>query len=103
MFSGRMLSRTSLRKTEAAFFCGGEVVERVIAAVFGCGSWYLACEVGYERECVFQKGDDVGGGQLTLNEEIIAGAASHRTPIYYFVFPFRIIPQIGGGEMLHCV
>ena len=41
--------------------------------------------------------------EVAAHEQIVARKAAHRAPVYYAVFPFGVIAQVGCGQVLYCV
>lgn len=83
--------------------CRIKIHEGVVAAVAGGGARYLTPVSGYECECLAHERQYVGRSGFARYYKIVAGAASHGTPVYYAVFPLRMVAQEGGGEVFHGV
>lgn len=80
--------------------CFRKVHEEVVAAVSCRLSWHVALEVGDEAEGLLHEGEDVGGGEVAAQEEVVACEASHGTPVDDAVVPLGVVAQESGGEML---
>ena len=76
-----------------------EIHERPVAAVSGTCAGNFTFKVGHKVHRVTHEVYNIGAFKLTLNDEIVAGAASHRPPVDYAVFPLGIVAQISGRKV----
>lgn len=84
-------------------FCHGEVVEKVVATGGGGGARNFVGVVDNILEGTEHEGAHFVARPLALHDEVVAGEASHRTPVDDAVFPFRVVAQEGGNNMLYGV
>ena len=75
-------------------------MEQIVAAILGCLSWNLAFEIGNELESTLHQFYDVLTLQVALDEEVVAGEASHWTPIDDAVLPLLGVTQVSGSQVL---
>ena len=78
-------------------------MEQVVAAIAWCSTWYLAFEISDEAERLLHQGQDVIGLQVAPHQQVVARETPHRSPIDDAVFPFGVVAQIGGSQMLNGV
>ncbi len=84
-------------------FGHGEVVEEVVATVFGCSSRHLSLIVGHKLKRLTHEVYNIFGLQVAAHQKIITRQTSHWPPIDDTVCPFGIITEIGGCKMLDSV
>ena len=80
--------------------CHGQVVEECSAAVTRSGPRDFAFIVGNEAEGFDHQRQYVVAVAFAAYEEIVAGEASHRSPIDDAFAPHGMVAQEGGGKML---
>lgn len=83
--------------------CHGEVVEKVVATGGGGGAGNFVGVVDNILEGTEHEGAHLVARPLSLHDEVVAGEASHGTPVDDAVFPFRVVAQEGGNDMLYGV
>lgn len=83
--------------------CHGEVVEKVVATGGGGGAGNFVGVVDNILEGTEHEGAHLVARPLALHDEVVAGEASHRAPVDDAVFPFRVVAQEGGNNMLYGV
>ena len=75
-------------------------MEQIVAAILGCLSWNFAFEVGDELEGALHQFYDVLALQVALDEEVVAGKASHWSPVDDAVLPLLVVTQVSGSKVL---
>ena len=75
-------------------------MEQIVAAILGCLSRNFAFEIGNELEGTLHQFYDVLALQIALDEEVVAGKASHWSPIDDAVFPLLVVTQVSGSQVL---
>lgn len=80
--------------------CHGQVVEECRAAVARSGSGDVAFIAGNEAEGLDHQRQHIAAVIFAADEQIVAGEASHRSPIDDAFAPHRMVAQEGGGKML---
>lgn len=83
--------------------CHGEVVEKVVATGGGGGAGNFVGVVDNILEGTEHEGAYLVARPLALHDEVVAGEASHGTPVDDAVFPFRVVAQESGNNMLYGV
>lgn len=83
--------------------CHGEVVEKVVATGGGGGAGNFVGVVDNILEGTEHEGAYFVARPLALHDEVVAGEASHRAPVDDAVFPFRVVAQEGGNDVLYGV
>lgn len=83
--------------------CHGEVVEKVVATGGGGGAGNFVGVVDNILEGTEHEGAHFVARPLALHDEVVAGEASHGAPVDDAVFPFRVVAQKGGNNMLYGV
>ena len=76
-------------------------MSRLVATVLWGGTRDLSLEITDEFKGLNHQGDNVFGFIVAVYQQIIAGTAAHGSPVNYFVLEVRLVPQIGGSQMLH--
>lgn len=79
--------------------CFRQIHEGEVAAIAWRGSGYITVETGYERESAAQQRQYVRRLEISLQYQIVAGAAAHRTPVDHARHPFRVVAQKSGGQV----
>ena len=83
--------------------CHGEVVEKVVATGGGGGAGNFVGVVDNILEGTEHEGAHLVARPLALHDEVVAGEASHRTPVDDAVLPFWVVAQEGGNDVLYGV
>lgn len=83
--------------------CHGEVVEKIVATGGWGGAGNFVGVVDYILEGTEHEGAHFVARPLALHDEVVAGEASHRAPVDDAVFPFWVVAQEGGNNMLYGV
>ena len=78
----------------------GEVVEEVVATGGGGGAGNFIGVVDNILEGAEHEGAHFVARPLSLHDEIVAGEASHGTPVDDAVLPLGIVAQVGGYDVL---
>ena len=78
----------------------GEVVEKIVATGGGGGAGDFIGIVDNILEGAEHEGAYFVARPLALHDEIVAGEASHGTPVDDAVLPFGIVAQVGGYDVL---
>ena len=78
----------------------GEVVQEIVATGGGGGAWNFIGVVDNILEGAEHEGAHFVARPLALHDEVVAGEASHGTPIDDAVLPLGIIAQEGGNDVL---
>ena len=78
----------------------GEVVEEVVATGGGGGAGDFIGIVYDILEGAEHEGAYFVARPLSLHDEIVAGEASHGTPVDDAVLPLGIVAQVGGNDVL---
>ena len=81
----------------------GEVVQEIVATGGGGGAGDFIGVVDNILEGTEHEGAHLVARPLALHDEVVAGEASHRAPVDDAVFPFRVVAQEGGNNMLYGV
>lgn len=81
----------------------GEVVEKVVATGGWGGARNFVGVVDNILEGTEHEGAYFVARPLALHYEVVAGKASHRAPVDDAVFPFRVVAQEGGNDVLYGV
>ena len=81
-------------------FCHGQVVEQIVAAVARSCTGNLTVEVGDEAEGAAHQTDDVLRLEIAAEDEVVACQAAHRSPVDNAVLPFRVVAEVGSGQVL---
>lgn len=77
-----------------------QVVQQVVSAVAGSLSGNIAFKVANEAESLSHQFNNIAAFKVALQQEIVAGAAAHRTPKDNFFAPYRVVAQESGSQML---
>ena len=83
--------------------CHGEVVEKIVATGGGGGAGNFVGVVDNILEGTEHEGAYLVARPLSLHDEVVAGEASHGAPVDDAVFPFWVVAQEGGNNMLYGV
>ena len=63
----------------------------------------LSFKISNKLERILYKLYNIATFVFTCNNQIVSCATTHRTPIYYFIFPLVVISKVCGSKMLNCV
>lgn len=83
--------------------CHGEIVEKIVATGGGGGAGNFVGVVDNILEGTEHKSAYFVARPLALHDEVVAGEASHGAPVDDAVFPFWVVAQEGGNNMLYGV
>ena len=83
--------------------CLGKVHKQTVATVARSSTRNIPLIGSDKGECLLYQRQDFGRCQIALYNEIIAGEATHRAPVYDSVRPHRMITQERCRKMLNCV
>ena len=99
MFSFLITSSTSVRNLRDSHRAMG----RSCSSQLPQSSRYFAFKVSNKFECLFHQLHDVLRFKVAAHEQIVSRQTSHRSPVDYAVFPFRVVAQIGCSQMFNGV
>ena len=77
----------------------GQVVQQAVATVLRRSARNFAFKFGYEAESFLHQSQDIGGFQVALHQQVVAGEAAHRSPIDNLVGPYGVVAQEGGSQV----